>query len=108
MTTRDTPHLCDLFCRASHSPACDPEPAKAVEMGSTPSPRCSPDFAHALPVERKKPCETSLVLSLRIPDTPCPLRADSFVQTLGDCGLGDISSSPLQLPRRPVTDMPTV
>src|SRR5258708_16519517 len=77
-------------------------------MGSTPSTRCSPDFAHVLPVEPKKPCETFPAPSSQIPDIPSPPRADSFVQTLGDCGLGDISSSHLQLLLRPVTDMPTL
>src|SRR5258708_12943751 len=77
-------------------------------MGSTPSTRCLPDFAHVLPVEPKKPCETSPALSSQILDIPSPPHANSFVQTLGDCGLGDIFSSHLQLLLRPVTDMRTV
>ena len=77
-------------------------------MGSTPSTRCSPDFAHVLPVEPKKPCETFPAPSSQILNIPSPPHANSFVQTLVDCGLGDISSSHLQLLLRPVTDMRTV
>src|ERR1700724_1046503 len=69
--------------------------------------RCLPGQANQLEVEPRMPYETSLVLSLRIPDIPCPPRVDSSVQTLGDRGLDDTFSFHLQLTRRPATGMPT-
>src|ERR1700761_3659603 len=58
-------------------------------------------------VEPRKLCETFPAPSPRIPDSPCLPRAGSFAQMLVDFVLNDTSSSPLQLPQRLATDMPT-